>query len=176
MTTLRPFGPSVAFTASAMMLTPLSRALRASSSNLSCFGMDQVPPYSRMARMSSSRRMRYSLSSIFTSEPEYFPNRILSPAFTSRGIFLPFSPTLPLPTAMTLASRLLLGGVGNDDPALLDLFLLEPLDEDAVMQRTNLHGVSASFVLCWCRAGLRRGGSGHPEPPENHLALTSNEC
>jgi hypothetical protein len=32
--------------------------------------------------MSSSRRMRYSSSSIFTSEPEYLPNRILSPALT----------------------------------------------------------------------------------------------
>src|SRR5262249_29819381 len=72
--------------------------------------------------------------------------------------------------------RLLLGGVGDDDPALLDFFLLEPLDEDAVMQRTNLHGVFASFVLCWWRAGLPSGGSGHPKPPENHLALTSTEC
>src|SRR5438105_2456600 len=104
MTTLRPFGPRVAFTASAMVLTPLSRALRASSSNLSCFGMDRVPPYSRMARTSSSRRMRYSLSSILTSEPEYFPNRILSPAFTSSGIFLPSSPTFPVPAAITLPS------------------------------------------------------------------------
>src|SRR5580765_4266045 len=42
MTTLRPFGPSVAFTAAAMMLTPLSSAARASSSNLSCFGMGRV--------------------------------------------------------------------------------------------------------------------------------------
>src|SRR5205807_1977980 len=104
MTTLRPFGPRVAFTASAMMLTPLSSELRASSSNLSCFGMDRVPPYSRMARTSSSRRMRYSLSSILTSEPEYLPNRILSPAFTSSGIFLPSSPTFPVPAAITLPS------------------------------------------------------------------------
>src|SRR6267143_670432 len=44
MTTLRPFGPSVAFTACARMFTPLSRAARASSSNLSCFGMDAFPP------------------------------------------------------------------------------------------------------------------------------------
>src|SRR5213593_1017515 len=44
MTTLRPFGPSVAFTAAAMIVTPLSSELRASSSNLSCFGMDRVPP------------------------------------------------------------------------------------------------------------------------------------
>src|SRR5207249_6418033 len=83
---------NVAFTAAAMMLTPLSSAARASSSNLSCFGMGRVPPsYSRMARTSSSRMIRYSLSSIFTSEPEYLPNRILSPAFTSSGIFLPSS-------------------------------------------------------------------------------------
>src|SRR6058998_2222076 len=44
MTTLRPLGPSVAFTASAMILTPLSSALRASSLNFSCFGMDRFPP------------------------------------------------------------------------------------------------------------------------------------
>src|SRR5439155_65290 len=149
MTTLRPLGPSVAFTASAMMLTPLSRALRASSSNLSCFGMSRVPPYSRMARTSSSRRMRYSLSSILTSEPEYFPKRILSPAFTSRDL-LALVGDLPVAHGDHLRLlRLLLGGVGNDDPAPFDLLLLEPLDEDAVMQRTNLHGVSASSsVLC----------------------------
>src|SRR5262249_666326 len=62
--------------------------------------------------------------------------------------------------------RLLLGGVRNDDPALFDLFLLEPLDEDAVMQRTNLHGVSASFVLCWCRAGCLAVGLAIPSPRE----------
>src|SRR5437879_9813026 len=39
-----PFGPSVAFTAAAMTVTPLSSALLASSSNLSCFGMDEDPP------------------------------------------------------------------------------------------------------------------------------------
>src|SRR5439155_798212 len=44
LTTLRPFGPSVAFTAAAMTVTPLSSALLASSSNLSCFGMDEDPP------------------------------------------------------------------------------------------------------------------------------------
>src|SRR2546430_2136200 len=104
MTMLRPFGPSVALTAAAMMLMPLSRLARASSSNFSCFGIAHVPPYSRMARTSSSRMIRYSLSSSFTSEPEYFPKRILSPALTSRGTFLPSSVTLPLPTATTLPS------------------------------------------------------------------------
>src|SRR5262245_22971642 len=36
--------------------------------------------------------------------------------------------------------RLLLGGVGDDDPALRLGFFLDALDEDAVMQRTHLHG------------------------------------
>src|SRR5215510_9975524 len=40
MTTLRPFGPRVAFTASARMLTPRRSAARASVLNMSCLGMD----------------------------------------------------------------------------------------------------------------------------------------
>src|SRR6266404_1460078 len=39
MTTLRPFGPMVALTADAMMLTPRSRAARPSSLNRICFGI-----------------------------------------------------------------------------------------------------------------------------------------
>src|SRR5438105_4665358 len=105
MTTLRPFGPYVAFTAAAMRLIPVNRLDLASSSNFNCFGMgSRFLPYSRIARTSSSRMIRYSLSSIFTSEPEYFPKRILSPVLTSSGIFLPSSLTLPLPAAITLAS------------------------------------------------------------------------
>src|SRR5918994_3996044 len=38
-TTLRPRGPSVTFTASASLLTPVSSARRASSSNLSSFAI-----------------------------------------------------------------------------------------------------------------------------------------
>src|SRR4026208_1846367 len=38
-TTLRPRGPSVTLTVSANLLTPASRARRASSSNFSCFAM-----------------------------------------------------------------------------------------------------------------------------------------
>src|SRR6266446_1730751 len=123
MTTLRPFGPMVALTADAMMLTPRSRAARPSSLNRICFGIwcsssiarwndPAVGPgrvgagrgYSIMANTSSSFMIRYSWSSTFTSEPEYFPNRMRSWAFTSRAIFLPSSFTFPLPTAMTLPS------------------------------------------------------------------------
>src|SRR4030095_6937039 len=62
------------------------------------------PPYSRRCTPSSSRMIRYSFSSSLTSEPEYFPKRILSPVFTSRGSFLPSSLTFPLPAAITLPS------------------------------------------------------------------------
>jgi len=87
-------------------------------------------PYSMMASTSSSRMIRYSSSSIFTSEPEYLPKRILSPAFPHRD-------------HLALLG-LFLGGVRDDDAALLLLLLLQPLDKDAVMQRTNLHGQLAS--------------------------------
>src|SRR5205814_7864105 len=42
--------------------------------------------------------------------------------------------------------RLLFGGVGDDDPALALLFFLDPLDDDAVLQRSNGH-VFCSFWL-----------------------------
>src|SRR6188768_2112781 len=44
MTTLRPFGPSVTFTASASLLTPVSRALRALSSNCRVLGISLLRP------------------------------------------------------------------------------------------------------------------------------------
>ncbi len=73
------------------------------------------------------------------------PKRILSPAFTSRGIFLPSSVDLAVADRDDLALLgLLLGGVRDDDPALLDLLLLLPLDENSVVQRTNLHSQRAS--------------------------------
>src|SRR5579862_6925799 len=54
--------------------------------------------------MSSSRRMSRSSPSSLNSLPEYLPNRILSPGFTSIGISLPLSSYFPLPTATILPS------------------------------------------------------------------------
>src|SRR6476660_2423966 len=52
---------------------------------------------------------------------------------------------LPVPYRDDLALLgLFLRGVRDDDAALLDLLLLLPLDENSVMQRTNLHGQRAS--------------------------------
>src|SRR6267143_4328800 len=147
MTTLRPFGPSVAFTASAMMLMPLSSAARASSSNLSCFGMARVPSF-----------LLENGEDIFLAHDQVLlvielhlgagvlPEQDLVPGLHVERDLLALVGDLAVADGDHLGFlRLLLGGIGNDDPALLDLFLLEPLDEDAVMQRTNLHGVSASL-------------------------------
>src|SRR3954467_8899849 len=99
-TTLRPLGPSVIDTASASLLTPASRARRASSSNFSCFDATWREPPSRTGRprcgaapvlwtaardaaagggyfltlASTSRadRTRYSSPSTLTSVPPYF--------------------------------------------------------------------------------------------------------
>src|ERR1017187_6271797 len=47
--------------------------------------------------------MRYSSPSILISAPEYLPNRMRSPAFTSSATRSPVSSSLPLPTAFTSA-------------------------------------------------------------------------
>ena len=49
----------------------------------------------RTARRSSSRINTWSSPSIFTSVPEYLPNRTRSPAFTSSGWTLPSFRVLP---------------------------------------------------------------------------------
>ena len=46
---------------------------------------------------------------------------------------------------------LFLGGVGDDDPALHLLAFVEPLHEDAVIERTNLHLVD--LPVFWNRVG-----------------------
>src|SRR5881397_482418 len=149
MTTLRPLGPRVAATAAAMMLTPLSSALRASSSNLSCFGMDRGPPLLENGEDVFLAHDEVLFVVDLDLGARVLPEQDLVAGLHVEGDLLAVVADLAVADGDHLGFlRLLLGGIGNDDPALLDLFLLEPLDEDTVMQRTNLHGVSASFVLC----------------------------
>ena len=80
MTTLRPLGPRVTLTASASALTPARIALRACSAVDDFFGCHGrslclgaswscAAHFSSTPRMSSSRRMRCSSPSTFTSVP-----------------------------------------------------------------------------------------------------------
>src|SRR2546426_5584512 len=140
MTTLRPFGPSDAFTAAAMMLTPLSSALRASSSNLSCFGMDRGPPLLEngedvfLAHDEVLRVVDLDLGA------RVLPEQDLVAGLHVEGDLLAVVADLAVADGDHLALlRLFLGRVRDDDPALLNLFLLETLDHDSIVQRTNLH-------------------------------------
>ena len=97
--------------------------------------------------------MRCSSPSILTSVPAYLPKRTRSPFFTSSGVDLAVVAHLALADGDDLALLgLLLGGVGDDDPALRLLFLVDALDEDAVLERTDLHAGSS------CRPARERRG------------------
>src|SRR5882762_3196751 len=141
MTTLRPFGPSVAFTASAMMLMPLSSAARASSSNLSCFGMARVPSF-----------LLENGEDIFLAHDQVLlvielhlgagvlPEQDLVPGLHVERDLLALVGDLAVTDGFHLALLgLFLGRVRDDDPALLDLFLFEPLHQKPIVQRMNLH-------------------------------------
>ena len=89
--------------------------------------------------MSASFMISRSSPSILISVPDHLPNSTRSPGFTSIGVSLPVSSRPPGPTAMTSPFlRLFLGGVGNDDAAGGLCFALDALDDDAVVQGTEL--------------------------------------
>src|SRR3990170_1311469 len=155
MTTLRPLGPSVAFTAAAMMLTPLSRLALASSSNFSCFGMDRVPPLLENGEDVFLAQDEVLLVVQLHLGARVLPEQDLVPGLDVERDLLALVGDLAVADGDHLGLLgLLLGGVGDDDPALLHFLLLESFDQDAIMQRTNLHGFSASFVVCCSRPGL----------------------
>src|SRR2546422_9948801 len=140
MTTLRPFGPSVAFTAAAMIVTPLSSELRASSSNLSCFGMDRVPPL-----LENGEDVFLAHDEVFLVVDLDLGARILTEQDLVAGLhvqrdLLAVVADLARPDGDHLALlRLLLGGVRDDDRASFDFLLLQTFDHDAIVQRTHLH-------------------------------------
>src|SRR3989442_6832949 len=101
MTTLRPFGPRVTFTASASWSTPRLSRERATVLNSRYL----AAIYSSLAQLSfamtsDSLIRMISSSSSSTCEPVYFPYTTRSPTFSSIGTRWPFS-IRPGPTAMT---------------------------------------------------------------------------
>src|SRR3989338_1480009 len=177
MTTLRPLGPSVAFTAAAMMLTPLSRIALASSSNFSCFGMDRVPPLLENGEDVFLAQDEVLLVVQLHLGARVLPEQDLVPGLDVERDLLALVGDLAVADGDHLGLlRLLLRGVGDDDPALLHFLFLEPFDQDAIMQRTNLHGFCASFVVCCSRPGasLEIGLATAGAPML--LALMKTEC
>ena len=86
--------------------------------------------------------MKRSLPSSLISWPEYLPNRIWSPALTSSGTRVPsLSHAAAADGDDRAALRLLLGAVGDDDAADLLLAFVEAVDDDPVVQGSNIHEV-----------------------------------
>ena len=112
--TLRPLGPSVTLTALARRLTPRRMACRDSSPYVICFAMDARlllllcrgdAALRVTARTSSSRRIRTSSPSILMSVPGVLAEEDPVADLDVEGrACVPFSRSLPLPTAMTSPS------------------------------------------------------------------------
>src|SRR6266436_3368459 len=144
-TTLRPLGPIVAFTADAMMLTPRSRAARPSSLNRICFGIwcsssivEGMTQPSRPGRVGGVRSPRLLDNGQHVVDL-HLGAGILAEQDAVVGLYVQ-ADLLAVLVHLPVAYRddlallgLLLGGIRNDDAALLDFLLLLALDEDAVM-------------------------------------------
>src|SRR4029453_4536059 len=157
MTTLRPLGPSVAATAAAMMLMPLSREARASSSNFSCFGMDRFPPWDLLeSLLEDGEDVFLAQDQVVVAVDLDLVAGVLAEQDAVTGLHVERD---ALAAVVDLAGAhrddlralgLFLGGVGDDDPADLLLALFLALDEDSVMQRTNLlHRTPCLLELWW---------------------------
>src|SRR6266852_1787110 len=162
MTTLRPLGPMVALTADAMMFTPRSRAARASSLNRTCFGMlvllfDRATEmdrpsgpgrvgYMRPRLLDDGEHVLFLHDQVLLVVDLHLGARVLAEEDAVVGLhvqrdLLAVLRHLPVAHRDDLALLgLFLRGVGNNDAALLGVLLFLALDEDPVMQRTNLHG------------------------------------
>src|SRR3954447_19492789 len=155
-TTLRPFGPSVTLTASARMVTPLSIRVRASVENLTSLaaigavsltvllsgglglGGAALEHAHDVAFLHDQQLVAVELDLGAGPLAEQHPVADLDAHWRQLALVAAGAGSDGQDLAL---HRLLLGGVGDDQPALgLGLFL-DALDHDAVVQRPELHGV-----------------------------------
>src|SRR2546426_1986832 len=153
-TTLRPFGPNVTLTACAMMLTPRRSAARASSLNRSCLAMDLYPSSRvctnavtaaepRGSRAENAENVLLLHNQVLLAVQPHLAAGVLAeqdpvPRLDVEGDLLAVLGHLAVSSGDDLALLgLLLGAVRDDDAAVLLVPLLEPLDEEAVMERAE---------------------------------------
>src|SRR5215213_8231017 len=154
-TTLRPLGPSVTLTASARMVTPLSILARASVENrtsLAAIGAVSLTVLRSGGLRLGGALVEHAHDVAFLHDQELVAVELDLGA----GPLAEQHPVADLDAhrrqlALVAAGaradgqdlalhRLLLGGVGDDQPALGLLLFLDALDDDAVVQRSELHG------------------------------------
>src|SRR5262249_45436038 len=140
-TTFRPRGPSVTVTASARIPMPRSIFARASSLNRTIFAAIDRPPLG----LDHAEDVLFPEDQVLLAVDLDFATCVLSEEHAVSRLpverhKLPLCPT-PAADGHHLAFlRLLLGGVGDDDPAgAALLFRLDSPDDDSILQRSNLH-------------------------------------
>src|ERR1051325_2052989 len=179
MTTLRPLGPSVTFTASASLSTPRFKRARAPTLNSRYFAaIVAIPPRPCSGELGDDvgfldeddfltiqLDLRAAILSVDHAIPHLQLHRdrltFFSPAGTHRDDFA--------------LDRLLLGGVGDVEPALHHLRLLERPNGHTIGERKHLQLRLASS--CWCHGAM-------PPPVYRtvnrwvitRLALSCDEC
>src|SRR5215216_3222076 len=158
-TTLRPFGPSVTFTASARMSTPRSIFSRAFAENFtSLAAIGYMPPVLIRLRWNGLRGLLGG-GGLFDDAHDVgllHDEEILAvdahlgagplaeqhpvPGLDVEGLDLPALVARAGPDRDDLALLgLLLGGIGNDDAALGLLFRVNAADDDAIMEWAEFH-------------------------------------
>src|SRR6266550_5892003 len=182
--TFRPLGPSVVFTAFAIVSMPLLSFLRASSVKASCFAMRYLPLFGD----ETEDVFLTQDEKLLVVELEFGPGVLLKEnavtlfevhrnALAGVGVAVAGSDSKD---AALLG--LLLRGVRQDDPALCDFLTLEGLDDDAGSERLEL-GLRLGAGLgrgCYCHVSpLLWSFFGRGERPQTHgygLALAGLDC
>src|SRR3954447_9604230 len=159
-TTLRPLGPSVTLTALARVSTPRSMRSRASVEKRTSLAAISLPPTSVKSDVGWGRSGRllagdglldhahdvgllhdqelFAVNTNLGARPLAEQHAVAGLDLERHELAVVVASARPDGDDLALL-RLLLGGIGDDDPALGPLLALDTADDDAVMQRTKLH-------------------------------------
>src|SRR5262245_39206583 len=167
MTTLRPRGPSVTFTASASVLTPRRIAARALRLKTICFAVmafllwPSAAGHGEHVFLADEQVLlpvELHLGAAVLAEEDRVPDLHLEWAH------LAILEDLAVADGDDLSlDGLLLGGIGDDDPPLGLGVAFQSLDDDAVLQRPDLHGGSSLSLA-----------PAAPRPPWTRFRLAAN--
>src|SRR5437588_10723244 len=159
MTTVRPLGPSVTLTASASVLTPLRIASRARTSKRISLAIGVVS-----LLLDHAEDVFLAHHEVFLPVDLDLGSGVLREEHAVarldvQGANFAVLEDLAVADGDHFAfDRLFLGGVGDDDAALGLLFLLHALDDDAVLQRPDLHvGFPPGWIWHSTQASAKAG-------------------
>src|SRR5579871_1539104 len=152
-TTLRPFGPSVTFTASARMLAPRSSARRAFSSKTSCFAA-MIKFYNSLDAgrhfVDDGEDIFFGNDEIFGAVNLDFAARILAieNAIADLNAHAEFRAVFQHAAVAGRPHDALLGlflsGIGQENTARRLVVLFDVLDNHVIVQRLEIHGLPTS--------------------------------